>query len=65
MIRSRLYNPVIKAVSYDAERKTLIVEFTNGSIVRHTPVPYETYLSLVNSRFPEKIYRHQIRDAIP
>jgi hypothetical protein len=65
MIRSRLYNPVIKAVSYDAETQTLVVEFTAGGVVRHSPVPYGTYLSLVNSRFPKKIYRHQIQGVLP
>jgi KTSC domain len=65
MIRSRLYNPVIKAVSYEAETKTLVVELTTGSVVKHSPVPYETYLLLVNSRFPEKVYRHQVMLVIP
>jgi hypothetical protein len=65
MIRSRLYNPVIKAVSYDAETKTLTIEFTRGSVVKHSPVSYETYFALVTSPFPEKIYKHQVIGVIP
>ena len=65
MIRSRLYNPVIKAVSYEAETRTMVIELVQDRVVRHSPVPYETYLLLVNSRFPEKVYRHQVKGVIP
>jgi hypothetical protein len=65
MIRSRLYNPVIKAISYDAETKTLVIEFTRGTTVKHSPVPYAAYLVLVSSRFPERVYRHQVNGVIP
>jgi hypothetical protein len=56
---------VIKTVSYDAEKRTLVIELTQGSIVKYSPAPYEIYLAIVNSRFPEKVYRHQVMDIIP
>jgi hypothetical protein len=43
----------------------MIVELTGGSTLTHSPVPYETYFALVDSRFPEKVYRHQVTGVIP
>jgi hypothetical protein len=52
-------------ITYDAGKKTMIVGLTQGSVVKYSPVPYELYLALVNSRFPEKVYRHQVMEVIP
>lgn len=65
MIRSRLHNPVIKSASYDAETETMIIEMTTGSVVKYSPAPFGTYDALVTSRFPEKVYRHQVKGIIP
>ena len=65
MIRDRLHNRIIRAVSYDAETRTMAVELTEGRVVKYSPLPYEVYLALVNSRFPEKVYRHQVMDVVP
>lgn len=65
MIRSRLRNPVIKSAGYDMETETMVLELTNGSVVKYSPAPFATYEALVNSRFPEKVYRHQVKGVIP
>jgi hypothetical protein len=65
MIRDRIVSQDIRAVSYDAASCTLCVEFANKSIARHAPVDYAVYSTLVNSRFPKKIYRQSVMNQIP
>jgi hypothetical protein len=62
MIRERLTSATIRVVSYDPSTETLIVEFNEGPIARHTPVKYEVYRAIASSRFPEKVYRHLVAD---
>jgi hypothetical protein len=61
MIRDRIFSPHIHAVRYDSGTQTMIVEFTDGSLKYHAPVPVDTYQSVVHSRFPEKTYHHYLR----
>jgi len=65
MIRNRLHNHLIKTVSYDKDTKTMVVELTQGNVVKYSPVPYELYSTLANSRFPEKVYRHRVMNVMP
>jgi hypothetical protein len=65
MIRDKVKSPEILAVSYDTATQTLIIELSDKSILRHSPVSYETYDLLVHSRFPEKIYHRYLRNINP
>ena len=61
MIRDKIVSALIRAISYDSGTQTMIVEFTDGSMKYHAPVLYDTYRSVVHSRFPEKTYHQYLR----
>jgi hypothetical protein len=66
MIRDTLHSATLKAVRYDPVTEELFVEFTAGNVLRYAPVPYRIYRAITSSRFPERTYRHLIRDrALP
>lgn len=64
MIRDRIRSAGIRAISYDSPGLVLVVEFTGGSIAKHSQVSYDIYNAIISSRFPEKIYRHFIKEHI-
>jgi hypothetical protein len=64
MIRYSLRSATLKAITYDPAASERIVESTGGTVFRHAPVPYGIYRAIASSRFPEKVYRHLIRDHV-
>jgi hypothetical protein len=64
MIRDRIRSAGIRAISYDSTGLVLSVEFSTGSTTHYSPVSYDVYHTIISSRFPEKIYRHFIKEHI-
>lgn len=64
MIRDLINLADISAVSYDNTTETLFIEVPGGKKIRHSPVSYATYHTIVSSRFPERVYRHLIASHV-
>jgi hypothetical protein len=44
----------IRRIGYDMETHTMTIEFTGKSRISHSPVPYASYESIVNSKIPRE-----------
>ncbi len=64
MIHERIVSATIRSIGYDPADLSVIVGFADGRLMRHVPVPYSVYRSIVSSRFPEKIYRHLVAERV-
>jgi hypothetical protein len=52
----------IKSVGYDAETRTLEVEFLSGGIYQHTDISPEQHRALIESESPGKFYNATFRN---
>lgn len=53
----------LAAAGYDDERKTLAIQFTNGSIYHYEEVPREFYEGIFKSDSPGGYFREWVKKA--
>ena len=61
VVREAVGSTSLKSVGYDANSKTLEVEFNNGGIYRYFAVPVETHRELMKSGSKGKFFTANIR----
>jgi len=64
MIWDRIASRLIHAIGYDIGPRTMVVKFTDGSVKYHSPVPISIYQAIAHARFPEKTYRHYVKEHV-
>jgi hypothetical protein len=62
MERQLVKSSNIKSVGYDAETRTLEVEFQSGGVYQHTDISSEQHKALVDSDSPGKFYNANFRN---
>ena len=55
----------LRAIGYEAEKRTLRVEFDDGHVVEHTPVGLEMWRRFSTSASAWSYYRDVIEEEIP
>ena len=62
MERKSLVSTSLKSAGYDADNKTIEVEFVEGGIYRYFDVPKEIYEALLKAESKGRFYVAEIRD---
>lgn len=63
MRRETVSSEALLSVGYDADRRTLEVEFTGGGVYRYFDVPPELYVGLMTSPSKGEFFAGHIRDT--
>jgi hypothetical protein len=63
MKRERVESTTIKSVGYQADGKTLEIEFQSGMVYRYGDVPLEVYEGLLQADSKGRYFNGEIRDC--
>ncbi len=61
MLRNRVLSQLLKAIGYDANSKTLEVQFRNGGIFQYFAVPVTVYDRLIHADSKGRFFSTQVR----